>query len=105
MTKEKEIQDTTSKTIPREFFFPGTMVFLEIAFHLARFGLTWDNLGYKILFALFYGTLFSLLTGLLPKKASQIATFILTGLITIYFEVQIIFSGVFYTYFSPTGFL
>ena len=105
MTKEKERQETTTKKFPAEIFFPVTMVFLEISFHLARMGLTFDNLGYKILFALFYGALFSLITGLLPKKASQIATFIITGLITIYFEVQIIFSGVFYTYFSPTGFL
>lgn len=105
MTKEKEIKDTTRKNFPSEIFFPVTMVFLEIAFHLARFGMTFDSLGYKILFALFYGLLFALLTGLLPEKASQIVTFVVTFFITIYFEVQIIFSGVFYTYFSPTGFL
>lgn len=105
MTKEKNTSKTLLKYVTPEIFFPVAMLFLEIAFHLAKFGLTWDNLGYKVLFALFYGTLFSLLSGLMPKKAFPVSVFFLTGLISIYFEVQIIFSGVFYTYFSPTGFI
>lgn len=105
MLMTKKIQKTKIKYLIPEFFFPVSIVYLEISFHLARFGLTLENLGYKILFALFYGTLFSFLAGLLPKKAMQAALFLLTGLFTLYFEIQIIFSGVFYTYFSPTGFL
>ena len=101
----QEIQASANKYITSQFLFPIIFLYLEICFHFARFGISLDNLGYKILFALFYGSLLSFLTELLPKKAKQIALFLLTGFTTLYFEIQIIFSGVFHSFFSPTGFL
>lgn len=84
-------------------FASAFMVFFELGFHLMRFGCTGGGLGFKLLFGVFYGTIFGLICSLLPRLGMIIV--FMTGMLitTVYFIAQIIYSGVFNTYLSISG--
>ena len=86
-----------------EFYFTMLIVFFELLFHFVRFGMTLDNVLYKLLFALFYGMVIGALVSLLPRRGAVVAAIAVTAVIALYFIVQIIYSGVFNTYLSVAG--
>lgn len=86
-----------------EFYFVALFVYLELLFHLVRFGLRADYLSYKLLFAVFYGIIMGTVISAFPKLAAKILTFVFTIVLVVYFMVQIVFSGVFGTYLSVSG--
>lgn len=86
-----------------EFYFAVLIVFFELLFHFIRFGMTFDNVLYKLMFAVFYGMVIGALVSMLPHMGAVTASIIVTSVITLYFIVQIIYSGVFNTYLSVAG--
>ena len=86
-----------------EFYFVMLFLYLEILFHLVRFGFKADYLSYKLLFAVFYGIIFGAVISMFPKLGAKIITFLFSIILVIYFMVQIVFSGVFGTYLSVSG--
>ena len=98
------IKNTILKLITTlEFFFIVTFIYLEVVFHFIRFDGFTLYLPYKIMFAAFYGLIFGTIASILPELASKIITWVFTAVASIYFVVQIIYSGVFRTYLSLTG--
>lgn len=86
-----------------EAYFIILFLWLEIVFHFARFGATIENLLIKICYAFFFGSVFGTIFGLIPKCAGKIVTGIVAFITTLYYIVQIVYSGVFATYLSVTG--
>lgn len=86
-----------------EFFCFVLFFVMELLFHFVRFGGTFDNLGYKVLFSFFYGIILGALAGALPDRAFRIVFPALAAVITVYYIVQVIYSGVFNTYLSISG--
>lgn len=76
---------------------------MELVFQLVRFGGTLDYLGYKALFSFLYGIILGALAGALPNRAFRIVLPAFFAVITIYYIVQVIYSGVFNTYLSVSG--
>ncbi len=97
----KSIFINTVSTI--EFYFIVYVMYHEMVFHFVRFGMTADNLIYKVFFAAFYGLIAGTVVSIMPKKVSGILNIVLSVLITVYFIIQIIYSGVFGTYLSVAG--
>lgn len=100
---EKIIRGAGKTVKSLEFYFAMLLLFFELVFHFIRFGGTWENIIYKMMFAVFYGLLLGILAGILPRKVSKIVTMVLTAVFSLYFIVQIIYSGVFNTYLSLAG--
>lgn len=86
-----------------EFCCSLLFVLMELIFHFVRFGGTFDHLGNKILFAVFYGILFGTILSALPARAFRIVFPVFTVMISIYYSIQVIYSGVFNTYLSVSG--
>lgn len=86
-----------------EAFFIILFVWLEIVFHFARFGAKGENLLTKICFAILFGVVFGTIFGLIPNRVGKITTCIAAFITTLYYIVQIVYSGVFATYLSVTG--
>ncbi len=86
-----------------EFYFVMLFMYLELLFHLVRFGFKPYYLSYKLLFGAFYGIVFGTVISLFQKLVSKILTFLFTIVLIVYFIVQIVFSGVFGTYLSLSG--
>lgn len=107
ITEEKDknnIKNTILKLVTTlEFFFIVAFVYLEVVFHFIRFQGFTLYLPYKMLFAAFYGLIFGTIASIVPKLASKILTIVFTVFASVYFVIQIIYSGVFRTYLSVTG--
>ena len=86
-----------------EFCCSLLFVSMELIFHFVRFGGIFDHLGNKILFAVFYGILFGAIMSALPVRAFRIVFPAFTVMISIYYSIQVIYSGVFNTYLSVSG--
>ena len=86
-----------------ETYFILLFVIFEVLFHFVKFGTEGENLHYKILFAIFYGGCTGLVVSAISKLGAKILTPVITGIVTIYYIAQIIYSGVFHTYLSLIG--
>ena len=77
-----------------------TPVLLELLLHLFIYGQMSGRIIFPILFALTAGGLLYGLCCLIPKKAAPIVLCVLLGLITFYFEVQLVYNSIFGEFMS-----
>lgn len=73
----------------------GVFVYLEVLLHLFVFGSFGSRIGYPVLFALIAGTILYFLGALLPRKVNRIISFCFICLLVIYFEIQLVYHGIF----------
>jgi len=79
------------------FFFIASIAYLELLFRLWIFkGLSFDYI-FPFLFAFSGGSLLFLIVGLIPSKASEIISAVLSFLLSLIYAVQIIYYCVFHT--------
>lgn len=79
-------------------FCIGLFVYLELALHLMIFG---DfSVAFPMLFCLVAGSMMFIFISLLPEKANRIIGFVLTLLIVLYYEVQLVYHCIFRTFMS-----
>ncbi len=103
ITKDKLKEIAKKILCSVELYFVLLFTYMELVFHVARFGVTFANLGQKIIFAIFFGLVFGSLLDIFWGLGRRIATGIVTGITSVYFIVQIVYSGVFNTYLSAAG--
>ena len=70
-----------------EFYFVMLFLYLELLFHLVRFGFKADYLSYKLLFGVFYGIALGTVVSSLPKLVSKILTFLFTIILVVYLHI------------------
>lgn len=81
--------------------WPLFMLYLELVLRFLLFGkVSGRQFAYSVLFSFSAGLLFAVLTSLFTKKVNYILTLVISGFLTVYFGVQLIyykfFSGFFY---------
>jgi len=81
-------------------FMVASLVYLELAAHFLIYREFDDKILYPILFAVPFGLLIAFVCGLFNKTANKVLLSIITGLICLIFNVQLIYHYVFKVYFS-----
>ncbi len=76
-------------------FFTLSFVYLEVLLHLFTYRSLSGRIVYPILFALVSGTVLYLISSLLPRKANRIIGLCAIILMVVYFEVQLVYHGIF----------
>lgn len=99
-TNEKKYRELL--TAP-EMLFTLLFLYLELLFHAVRFGGSISGLLPKLLFSVLWGMILGLMLSVLSVNAGKFARHIVIYLITGYYVIQIIYSGVFHTYLSVSG--
>lgn len=99
-TNEKKYRELL--TAP-EMLFTLLFLYLELLFHAVRFGGSISGLFPKLLFSVLWGMILGLMLSVLSVNAGKFARHIVIYLITGYYVIQIIYSGVFHTYLSVSG--
>lgn len=99
-TNEKKYRELL--TAP-EMLFTLLFLYLELLFHAVRFGGSISGLFPKLLFSVLWGMIMGLMLSVLSVNAGKFARHIVIYLITGYYVIQIIYSGVFHTYLSVSG--
>lgn len=87
-------------TVLRILFLPLVFVYFEIVFHLFAFHGVGENIGYPILFALIFGTVFTLIVSAFSKKVNRIIATVLTVLGLIWYSAQIVYLHIFKTFLA-----
>lgn len=72
-----------------------TPVYLEVALHLFIYGEMSLRMAYPILFAVAWGAAFFGLCSLLPRKAGGVVLCVLLGLVSLYFEIHLVYNSIF----------
>ncbi len=88
-----------------EYWLPAlatlvTPVLLELLLHLFIYGKLGARIVYPVLFALSAGALLFGLCSLLPKKAGAPVLCVLLGLVTLYFEIHLVYNSIFGEFMS-----
>lgn len=99
--QEQNICRRVLKTL--QFYFVCLFIYLEVVFHLVRFGFEADNIIQKLLFAIIFGLIVSGFVSLFNEMLQKILSVVVTALVCTYFVIQVIYSGVFSTYLSASG--
>lgn len=81
-------------------FFPLLFIFMELMFHLYYFQEFDESLLYGAVFALAYGIIVRTLTGFVSGKVNRPVAWALTGLICVYFNLQLVYGHIFKTFIS-----
>ena len=89
----------------REYWLPvltalAVPVLLELLLHLFIYGKLGGRIVYPVLFALSAGALVFALCSLLPKKAGAPVLCVLLGLMTLYFEIHLVYNSIFGEFMS-----
>ncbi len=77
-----------------------TPVYLEVLLHLFIYGTAGLRLVYVVLFALATGALLFGICAILPKKAAPAVLCVLLGLLTLYFEIHLVYNTIFGEFMS-----
>lgn len=99
-TNEKKYRELLTAL---EMLFTLLFLYLELLFHAVRFGGSISGLFPKLLFSVLWGMILGLMLSVLSVNAGKFARHIVIYLITGYYVIQIIYSGVFHTYLSVSG--
>lgn len=95
--KSYKIADNFLKNYWLLFFFIASIAYLELLFRLWIFkGLSFDYI-FPFLFAFSGGSLLFLIVSLIPTKASEIVSAVISFFLSLIYVVQIIYYGVFHT--------
>lgn len=88
------------KAVARGAFLCAVLIWCELIFHFFVFGNINGNLVYPVLFAAAAGMFFSVLTGLLRKKANKIVLIVLTVLAALWYSTQTVYEHIFKAFLS-----
>jgi Phosphoglycerol transferase and related proteins, alkaline phosphatase superfamily len=81
-------------------FIIGTLLYLEITFHILIYQMIDLKIIYPLLFAIPMGLLLGFLTGLFGPLLNKILFFVITGFNCFIFSVQLVYYSIFKVYFS-----
>lgn len=82
------------------FFMIGTVIYLELVFHLLIYRSIDDKIIYPVLFSIPFGLLIGFITGLFNRIINKILLWVITAVICLVFNVQLIYNYIFKVYFS-----
>ncbi|HKL98811.1 MAG TPA: LTA synthase family protein [Mobilitalea sp.] len=88
------------KTLAPVIFFVSVIIYLEVVFHLMVYRSIDLKIMYPILFAIPFGLVISLFSGLFSKRINQFIMWIFTGLSCLVFGLQLVYFYVFKLFFS-----
>ncbi len=77
-----------------------TPVYLELVLHLFIYKTLGLRIVYPILFALAWGSAVCCICSALPKKAGSIVLCVLVGILTLYFEIHLVYNSIFGEFMS-----
>ena len=98
--KEKKTKGTGTGRIRQYaylFWFPALFVYLEAVFHLFNFKST-DHILFPILFAVPFGLLAQLITGLFKGRARRAVLWVISSVVVLIFAVQHVYYYIFRTF-------
>lgn len=98
MNKKIEIQ--ANSLVYPFLYFTCLFIYLELILHLINYKSLDGKIIYPILFSLFYGAFFTLITGFFIKTVNLTAAWAVTGVTCLLFCVQLLYFYVFKVYFS-----
>ncbi len=82
------------------FYFIGLIVYLEVVFHFLVFGSFDVKIIYPVLFALPFAVILTIITGVFSCRGRVAAIWLVSALICIIFQVQLIYHYVFKVFFT-----
>ena len=105
LSQMKEHWESNPKSMPRNImlpliFFIGSVIYLEGAFHLLIYQSLDLKFIYPVLFAIPFGILLTLITGCFRERTNKILQCLLTVLICLIYQVQLVYYSVFKMFFS-----
>ncbi len=77
-----------------------TPVYLEVVLHLFIYKELGLRIGYPVLFALAWGSFLYAACSLLPRKAETVVLCVLLGVMTLYFEIHLVYNSIFGEFMS-----
>lgn len=82
------------------FFFIGTIIYLELVVHVLIYRSVDGRIIYPVLFAIPFGCILTLIAGLFGRSINRILLFMMTFLVCLIYQVQLVYYSVFKMYFS-----
>ncbi|MBR5783315.1 MAG: sulfatase-like hydrolase/transferase [Clostridia bacterium] len=94
------IKDTLVDKLWALLFCVSVFVYLELALHLFVYKSISFDIVFPLLFATIAGSVLFFISSLFPTKANRIIGLILIAITVIYYEVQLVYHGIFGTFMS-----
>ncbi len=92
--------ETKGSTFFPFVYFIGSAIYLEVLFHILIYRSIDAKVIYPVLFAIPFGIMLTVFTGLFSGKAGKVIYFVMISLTCLIFEVQLVYFYVFKVYFS-----
>lgn len=83
------------RSLPAFFLITGSIIFWELLMHFMLFPETSWRVLYVVLFSLFFGLLFTMLTGFFKRRGNAAVLWICMGLLYLWYAAQLIYYKIF----------